>query len=168
MIKEVWKEIPNFNGLYEVSNIGNVRSLDRIDCAGRNLKGRKFKLNSKSGSGYIFVSLSKNGIAKQFYVHQLVAISFLDHKPNGFKIVVDHIDNNKTNNNLSNIQLLTNRQNSSKNVTGSSKYTGVRKTKYNTFRSSIRVGKKKLDLGTFKTEIEAHRVYTSKLNEITS
>jgi hypothetical protein len=65
------------------------------------------------------------------------------------------------------LQLLSNRQNSSKNVTGSSKYTGVRKTKYNTFRASIRINGKKIELGTFKTEIEAHKKYQEVLNAIT-
>ena len=163
---EVWKDVPEYEGLYQVSNFGNVKSLDRIDSASRFLKGFELSKNSKSGSGYIFVGLSKNGNVKSFYIHQLVAIAFLGHKRDKFKIVVDHIDNNKTNNNLNNLQLLSNRENSSKDVTGSSKYTGVRKTKYNTFRASIRIKDKKVELGTFKCELEAKKAYDTKLYEI--
>ena len=165
---ETYKPIPEYEGIYEVSDMGNVRSLDRVDSANRRLKGVQFKKDSMSGSGYVFVTLCKNGKTKQFYIHQLIAMAFLGHTPNRFKTVVDHIDNNKTNNVLTNLQLLTNRENSSKNVTGSSKYTGVRKTKYNTYRASIRIDGKKKELGTFKTELEAHYKYQEKLHEITS
>ena len=166
MKTEQWRDVPNYEGLYQVSNLGNVKSLDRIDNVSRNLKGVYLSKNALSGSGYVFVYLSKEGKAKSYYIHQLVAISFLGHKRDGFKIVVDHIDNNKTNNNLDNLQLLSNRENSSKNVTGSSQYTGVRKTKYNTFRASIRINSKKVELGTFKEELEAKKAYDTKLYEI--
>jgi hypothetical protein len=167
-MKEIWKDIPNYEGLYQVSNLGRVKSLDRIDAAGRKLKSKVFKIDKNiSGSGYQFCALSKGGKVRQRYIHQLVAMAFLNHKPDKFKIVVDHINNNKLDNRLENLQLLSNRQNSSKNVTGSSKYTGVRKTKYNTFRASIRINGKKIELGTFKTEIEAHKKYQEVLNAIT-
>lgn len=165
-MEEIWKAIPQYEGIYEVSNSGKVRSLDRVDCANRKLKGKSLSLNSTTGSGYLFVILSKDSLKKPRYVHQLVAMAFLGHKPDGFNIVVDHIDNNKLNNSLSNLQLLSNRENSSKDTKGSSQYVGVRKTKYNTFRASIRIDGNKKELGTFKTEIEAHKAYQNKLNEI--
>lgn len=166
MNEEIWKDIPGYDGYYQVSNFGNVMSFDRIDSQGRNWKGRNLKIRAKSGSGYYFVTLCVNSKSKAYYVHQLVAMAFLNHEANSFKVVVDHIDNVKTNNKLSNIQLISNRENSVKENKGSSKYVGVRKTKYGTFRSAIRFKGKRFWLGTFKTEIEASNAYQNKLKEI--
>ena len=98
---ENWKDIPDYNGKYQVSDLGNVRSIDRM-VRGRygliKLKGRVLK-KGISSNGYYTVNLSVNDKNKTFLVHQLVAIVFLNHKPNGHKLVIDHIDNNKLNNN---------------------------------------------------------------------
>jgi hypothetical protein len=51
-----------------------------------------------SGNGYYIITLYNNGKAKKYYVHQIVAMSFLNHIPNGYDLVVDHINNNKLDN----------------------------------------------------------------------
>ena len=91
---EIWKEIKGYEG-YEVSNLGRVKSLKR--------KKEIFFLFVRDGGGYLQVVLCKNTKTKTKKVHKLVAIMFLNHKPSGYKLVVDHIDNNKLNNKTINI-----------------------------------------------------------------
>ena len=71
------------------------------------------------------LSLSKDGVQKFFNVHVLVAMAFLGHTPNGWALVVDHIDNDPKNNNIENLRVITQRENTSRAKIGSSKYVGV-------------------------------------------
>lgn len=105
--KEIFKVIPNFNGLYEVSNYGNVKSYKR-DTNGTLLK------KCISSNGYYCVNLYYFGKRVNSLVHHLVAITFLNHTVNGYDLVIDHIDNNKLNNNLYNLQLITQKENCNK------------------------------------------------------
>lgn len=117
MQEEVWEEIPNYEGIYEVSNYGRIKSLPRSWKSGNNaittIKERILKI-SIDLRGYCVVSLYKNGIKKTHKVHQLVAICFLNHTPDGHTFVVDHIDNNSLNNYVDNLQITTTRINSTK------------------------------------------------------
>ena len=166
MIKEIWKEVPGYEGAYQVSNKGRVRSLDRevIHSSGGTFikKGKLLKLCD--AKPYHNVGLS----GKKFRVHQLVAMAFLGHKPCGYKLVVDHIDGNCHNNNLNNLQVITNRENTSKDKRGgSSQYVGVcwNKTQRK-WQAKFKINKKVLHLGTFDDELEAHHAYQKKLKEI--
>jgi len=161
MEKEIWKDIKGFEGHYEISRLGRVLSLKR--------DAHKILKLKKTRAGYYFVSLSLGGKIYYKSIHQLVAIAFLNHKPNGFNgFVVDHIDNNKLNNKLSNLQLITNRENSSKDKKGcSSKYVGVSWHKGNkSWYSAIRIKGKRVFIGQFKDEYLAHIAYQNKLKEI--
>lgn len=113
MEKEVWKDIPNFEGYYQVSNLGNVKSLKRKDSIGRRINEIIMKPTLDS-SGYLGVSLFINRKRYGKHVHVLVAESFLGHVPNGQNIVVDHKDRNPTNNKLDNLQLVTHKVNVNK------------------------------------------------------
>jgi len=165
MQEEIWKDIPNYEGYYQVSNLGRVKSLKR----NRSPKEKILK-SSKTKNGYLSNTLSKNNKQKSYFLHQLVAMAFLDHKPNRGKIVVDHIDNNKTNNKLSNIQVVSQRVNASKDkfrIKRTSKYVGVNKShKGNKWIAKIHIGKT-IHLGRFDTEEEASEAYQAKLKEIT-
>lgn len=103
---ELFKNIPEFENKYQVSTTGKVKSLG-------NKKRKKEKLlkTSFNSKGYLTVALYSSGIRKTFTVHQLVAITFLNHKLNGYNVVVDHIDNNKANNHVNNLQLVSQRGN---------------------------------------------------------
>jgi len=164
---EVWKDIPEFEGLYQVSNLGNVRSLQRVDSRGRKLKGRLLKAALCSPT-YIGVNLSKNGKSKTITVHKLVAYAFLNHKPCGYELVVNHIDTNPTNNNLNNLEVTTQRKNTNrKHINSSSKYVGVcwhKKSKK--WQAAIRINNKQKFLGLFENEKEASQAYINELNKI--
>ena len=158
MKTEIWKDIKDYEGLYQVSNLGRVKSLkfgkERILSAATN------------ATGYSLVALC-NGKTKAITVHQLVAMAFLNHKPCGYKLVVDHINTIKTDNRLENLQVITHRQNCTKDKKGTSKYTGVHWCKpRNKWRAEIRINGKTKYLGSFKSELEASEAYQLKLETI--
>lgn len=109
-MEEIWKPINGYEGIYQVSNFGNVKSLDRIVKAkyGRSvnyseqkIKGRILKQHFTT-CGYAYVALAKNGKNKTTLVHRLVANAFIDN-PENFPCV-NHKDENKHNNNASNLE----------------------------------------------------------------
>ena len=102
---EIYKNIPGWSGYYEVSEMGVVRSKDRTVKASRNGRIYNKELRAKTlktadnGSGYRYVTLSRNGIHKNYTVHSLVAIAFLQYKHNNkHNLVIDHVNNNKYDN----------------------------------------------------------------------
>jgi len=105
---ETWKDIPEYNGIYQVSNFGNVKSLSRVVVNNKGFRTIPDKvLNAGIDNvGYYRLNLSVNSKIKTFRVHVLVAMAFLNYKPNYGKLVCDHIDENKLNNNLSNLQII--------------------------------------------------------------
>lgn len=102
---EVWKDIEGYEGLYQVSSFGNVRSLDRVVIAknGRKIpkKGKMLKQRI-SIHGYWTVGLCKEGRSGRYLVHRLVALTFLPRIPG--KNIVNHKDENKLNSNVSNLE----------------------------------------------------------------
>ena len=162
-MKEIFRDITGYEGLYQISNLGNVKSL-KFSSSGK----ERILKQSKSSNGYYKVALSNNGIAKTSKVHKLVAVAFLNHIPDGNKIVVDHRDCNKLNNNLNNLQLISHRLNLSKDKKGcSSKYTGVSwYKKSNKWKAQITIKGKKKHLGYFINEIDAANAYQSVLKEL--
>ena len=168
-MKEVWKDIPKYEGVYQASDLGRIRSLDRLVNRGnvvQPIKGRILK--QCNHNGYLGVSLHKEGRSKSYQVHQLVAMTFLNHKPCGHKIVVDHINNNKQDNNLKNLQLISHRENISKSKIGKySFYTGVSFDKSNNkYIANIQIDGKKTTLGRFNKESNAVKCYNNKLKEL--
>ena len=167
-VREIWKDIPSYEGYYQVSNLGRVKSLERVV---RNRYGDFLKkesiLKSRDSKGYYCVVLCKNGRIKNYKVHKLVAMAFLNHKPCGMKKVVHHIDNNKMNNKLSNLEIISQRENSYTHCVGTSKYTGVSwcNTR-NKWISQISINNKTKFLGYFTAEIEASIAYQNALNNL--
>jgi len=109
---EVWKDIEGYEGLYQVSNMGRVKSLERtfVDKTERkqHIKGRILKLGAGHG-GYLKVVLNSNGKKKTVRVHRLVCEAFHENPEN--KPCVNHIDEDKTNNVASNLEWCTSTEN---------------------------------------------------------
>lgn len=111
-MEEIWRPVLGYEGYYEVSNLGNVRSVDRTvicdDGSIRTIKG-KDRVKQFDYHGYPFVSLYKGAKGKNHHIHRLVAIAFI---PNpGNKPTVDHIDRNPKNNTVENLRWCTLREN---------------------------------------------------------
>lgn len=149
MKQEIWKEILNYEGLYEVSNLGNVRS-----CKTGNIKAQCL-----DNHGYPLVCLCKNGVNKTWKVHLLVWDVFGDGKRNGKKIAVDHKDEIKTHNWIDNLQILKSRDNKSKSVKRTRIPTGLQRTPNGRWRTKIRIGDKQVYLGTYDSLGDAHQAY---------
>jgi hypothetical protein len=163
MEKEEWKSITNYEGLYEVSSLGNVKSLGNNKT--KKEKVLKPRLNR---CGYYQVYLSKLNVPSTFNIHQLVAVAFLNHKPCGHKLVVDHINNNKTDNREDNLQIVTQRFNTCKiKVNYTSEFKGVSWHKRsNKWTSRISLDNKSIHLGMFDCELKASLAYQNKLKTL--
>lgn len=107
-MEEIWKHVIGLEEQYMVSNQGRVKSLDRIQPDGRKRKGRILK-QSLTGSGYPRVGISVDGKGKSVLVHRLVAIHFISN-PNSYE-QVNHIDGDKTNYTISNLEWVTGKDN---------------------------------------------------------
>ena len=107
-MEELWKDIEGYEGLYQVSNLGRVKSLDKIDSIGRKIKGRNMKLRLNK-CGYVDVKLSTDSIEKDKLVHRLVAEAFIPNTDG--KHVINHIDGNKQNNCVNNLEWCTQKEN---------------------------------------------------------
>lgn len=171
MQKEIFKDIPGYEGMYQVSNLGNVKSLSRKvfrKCNSFVITKEKNLKISVDTNGYCRVVLSKNNNLKTYKIHQLVAMSFLNHTPCGFKLVIDHINDIKTDNRLENLQIVTSRFNCKKNQTNySSQYKGVCwDNSRSRWKAEIKINGKKIHLGRFKSEYEAHLAYQNKLKSL--
>jgi len=121
-MKEIWKSIPNYEGLYEASNLGKIRSLDRRGADGRKLRGKVLSpcLCGPDRCNYYFVNLSNyKADVKSHKVHRLVYSSFHGEIP--INRVVDHIDGDRYNNRSDNLQCITQRKNIEKSVTSKAK-----------------------------------------------
>ena len=111
-MEELWKDIEGYEGLYQVSNLGRVKSLGRDYVAAnggiRHIE-EHFLKQAISPKGYLKVTLLKNGARSTKQVHRLVAEAFIPNPDN--KPQVDHIDGNKQSNIVSNLRFATNKEN---------------------------------------------------------
>lgn len=110
-MEEIWKPIPDYEGLYEISNMGNVRSIDRTvrDINGRILAIKGILKTPVLNGKYYMVSLSKNNKQKWHSIHRLVALTFIPN-PNNLP-VVNHKDENPMNNKVENLEWCTQQYN---------------------------------------------------------
>ncbi len=151
-MKETWKTIPGWSE-YQVSDRGRVKSLKR---------GKERILKLSYNQGYLIVGLWDK-CQKTIKVHQLVAMAFLGHKPNGMKLTVDHINGVKDDNRLENIRIVTALENLLlyyRQNPGTSKHLGVYwHKKSGKWMAKIQVNKKYIYLGLYVCEDKAAKAY---------
>ena len=105
MTKEIWKPVKGYGGLYEVSDLGNVRSLDRVvetsNGQVREYRGKELAKNPDK-NGYLRARLARKGKQSIFFIHRLVLEAFVGECPEGMK--TRHLDGDPANNRLSNLK----------------------------------------------------------------
>lgn len=119
-MEEVWKDIAGYEGLYQASNLGDIKSLFRY----------KITLTPSVRKGYYIVGLYKNKKHKTFNVHRLIASAFIDNEYN--KSQINHKDGNKLNNNASNLEWCTPKENTIHSIK-----TGLKKTGHLSSRAKL-------------------------------
>lgn len=147
-----WKTITNHEN-YEVSDLGNVR----------NKKRNTILKPSKTKNGYLIVKIGYP--QKNIYIHKLVAQEFLGYIQNSRNIVIDHKDNDRTNNSLDNLQIVPNLINTSKDKKNKTGFVGVRAS-YNKFQARITKNGKRISLGNFDTPEEAYNAYKKECDKL--
>ncbi len=168
-MNEIFKQIKNYEGLYSISNFGKVRSELKSWHINNHKESSLLKI-AKSDNGYYQANLRKNGKKKTVAVHVLVWDHFGKNLRNGRILQIDHIDNNKENNRIDNLQLCTARQNVSKDKKlhkKTSRYIGVSWHKGGRkWEAKIMIEGKQKHLGSFSNEHDAHLVYQKKLRSL--
>ena len=163
-MEELWLPIEGYEDYYEVSNMGRVKRLFKFrKYRDYNEKILKFK---SSDSGYLSIGLTKNGIKTFFLIHRLVAQAFLD-KPDTKKSV-NHIDGDKSNNKVCNLEWVSNRENSCHYYSNFNTGTpvGVYKLKkYNRYLAHAHIDGKKVFLGYHDSKDDA---YEARVNYLKS
>ena len=165
-MKEEWGDIPGYEDQYEVSSTGIVRSKPRLKWGGRgwyNSNGRVLKSHIRN-SGYSHVILCKDSKTRCYFIHQLIAMAFWGHTPDGTSgMVVDHIDNNPSNNNIENLQVISHRENCYKDKDAPGVYWHNKNQKWCavfTFRYE------KKYIGSFDTKAEAKEAYINMVESL--
>lgn len=116
-MKEKWKDIKDYEGIYIVSNTGRVKSLDRLETLKSGcVRFRKgLNINIRPKVGYLSVNLSKNGINKHYLLHRIIAQAFIPNLEN--KPHIDHINTIKTDNRIENLRWVTPKENARNSIT---------------------------------------------------
>ena len=155
-MEEEYRPIKDYSN-YAVSNFGNVSNVK----TGRILKA------VTNGQGYYSVKLYKKGKAKTRTIHQLVAEAFLDNAEN--KLCVDHVDNNKLNNNISNLRWATTVENSRNAKLSKRNTSGIKGVRFNSnakkWHAQIYIDGIRIHLGYYDNIEEAKQARINKANE---
>jgi hypothetical protein len=120
--EEIWRPVADWEGLYEVSNLGRVRSLDRLASNGRRYRG-KLLTSVLDSSGYLIVRLSEGGKCKNGYIQRMVLRAFVGEPPEGMECA--HLDGTRTNNRINNLAWVSIKENASHRKLHGSENTAV-------------------------------------------
>lgn len=159
---ETWKPVVGFEGLYEVSDLGQLRSV------GHRISPRVLKLHTRTRDGYVTVGLVKNKHRTAVKIHRVVGAAFISNDAGLPQI--DHIDGNRENNAASNLRWVSASVNGSNRTRtcAASGLVGVYKSasKTNPFRSAVCINGVKRALGVFKTAEQAQAARVNALKEV--
>jgi len=166
--QEIWKDVIDHQGFYQVSNLGRVKSLDREftrKCGKKQKIKGQFIKPSKNQDGYSCFILQKVGKKISAKVHIEVCKSFLGYIPDLINSVVNHKDLDKSNNSLSNLEIVNssqNRRHSIDKTKTSSKYfcVSLRKDTHK-WQVKKQIKDKQITLGCYDSEYDAHLAYES-------
>lgn len=166
-MEEIFRDVKGYEGYYQVSNLGNVISLERTIVKkdgssflykGKNLPGIQHR-------GYLKAHLRKNSKETIVYIHRIVWDAFGDGTEIKFpEKIIDHIDQNKLNNRIDNLRIVDVRENSLNKI-NNNVYAGTHKRGFS-YSSTIKFKSKKYHLGTFKTPEEANERYLEACNNL--
>ena len=153
---EIWKDVIGYEGFYQVSNIGRLKSLSRVKDSpfGSFTSQEQILATRLTKFGYIRAMLQRSGIRKMYNVHRIVAISFI---PNPLNLPqVNHIDGNKSNNNVGNLEWVSVSENGThaflNKTTQSNNWGIMREKRYNTWTVVLLIAPKtKKYFGSFKS-----------------
>jgi isocitrate/isopropylmalate dehydrogenase len=160
---EIWKDIPDWEGFYQVSNYGRVRSVTRFaphrKTGFAKRKGVLLKITIDK-LGYCKACVTKNNNSKQISVHRAMMSAFIGVSD----LHIDHLNGIKSDNRLENLEYVTNRENTSRYYQSKGKElpTGVTKRR-NNYMAKIVVGGKTWQLGTYRLIQEASDIYQAAL-----
>lgn len=165
---EIWKDIPNYEGYYQVSNLGRVKSLSRtIYKNGKHpfLSKEKILKTILSSEGYPCVNLSIDGFKSFFNTRILVAMAFLNYKSGNKDIAIKTKNNIKVDSRLENLEISTRLEvMNKKHLKTTSKYSGVSWSKTaKKWMAYTTVNKKRKYLGYYSNELEAYNVVKKEL-----
>ena len=162
---ELWKPIPGYEGYYEASTLGNIRSVDRIvkgpRCERFPVRG-KIKATCTDKYGYLHVCLSKGHKKQNLIVHRLIAMTFIPNPDN--KPCIDHIDCDKLNNKVENLRWCTIRENNQNPITRKRHRETIYSEERNRKISQALMGHVLSD-DTKKKISESRKLYHKKLKE---
>jgi hypothetical protein len=164
---EQWKDIPDYEGLYQASNLGRIKSLKKPRKKSTNNPNsfvRERIMKASLSQKYLNTGLYKDKY-KQFLVHHLIALSFMNFKANIGNIVIDHKNNISTDNRLVNLQLISRRNNNNKDAKNKTGAIGVYTNK-GFYYARINFNGKNYNLGSFKNVLDAKNKYLEAYNLI--
>ena len=164
---EQWKDIPGYEKLYQASDLGRIKGITKLVDSGNGfyrIPDRILK-QSDGPKGYLTLSISKDKKSIKHRVNVLIGMAFLKHDPKDKNKIIDHIFQNRKDNRLCVLQILSQRENTNKkHLKSSSEYVGV--YFHNTHKkwcSAIRIKNNKIHLGVFDSEIDASQAYQKAL-----
>lgn len=159
---EEWRDVVGYEGLYQISNLGRVKSLDRLDTKGRTVNKKIRKQSLSNSGGYPSVSLyDRNGLSSVWNVHALVLKAFSTNPEN--KPCIDHINTIRTDNRLENLRYVTYTENNNNPITNQ-RMRDAQKAIWNT--EAGRKEMKRRSLLAFSNEAKAKKRETIKRPEI--
>lgn len=164
---EKWLPVMGFEGFYEVSDLGRIKSVSRnyIDINNVIYQKKDKVLSSHPNKGYLKIRLRGNNKNFNYTVHQIVSISFLNHVICGHNLVINHKNFIRCDNRVINLEIITHRENcNKKHLKSTSKYVGVYwNSQKNRWNSKIKINGRAKLLGSFVDEKEASEYYEKAL-----